>query len=298
MNSIRDFSMDNSAIITVASWEERFILGLDSVIEREKPKKLLMYYLDQYQEWSQSNRGRAKEICKSRGVVLEEHMLKWADPVGNWRSVREHVAGLAVAGVTVDLSTMPREVIWYVLWLCEWKRYRIKYVYHRPKSYNADWLSRDPGRPRLVVKMSGISLLGARTVLLVLAGFDPERTGQLIQFFEPVTTYLGLQQGDGDAQNDARMDAHAGQFVSQPGIETFQLNAYGPDWGEAAIITKLKPYLESHNVLVTSLGPKMSALALYRVQRAHPQVGLVYAPSREYNRNYSSGLDQAYEGEL
>jgi len=46
------------------------------------------------------------------------------------------------------------------------------------------WLSRDPGKPRFVFKMSGLTKLGQPTALVILTGFDVQRTEQLIRFFE------------------------------------------------------------------------------------------------------------------
>ena len=71
-----------------------------------------------------------------------------------------------------------------------------------------------------------------------------------------------------------------------------------PDHGQAVILEQIRPYLDSHNIVMSSLGPKLSAVALYRIQREHPQIGLAYAPSREFNKDYSSGISDAITGIL
>lgn len=121
---------------------------------------------------------------------------------------------------------------------------------------------------------------------------------QLRTFFEPSHTLLGLQLVDGDSANGERMNEHRERFGREKDVEIFELDAYGSDNGEASILKQMKGFVDSHNVVMSSLGPKLSALALYRIQRAHPAVGLAYAPSREFNRGYSSGLAQSFEGEL
>jgi hypothetical protein len=59
---------------------------------------------------------------------------------------------------------MPRENIWTLFfWLLDMQKARTQYVYHRALGYG-DWLSRDPQRPRLVYKLSGLARLSDRRV--------------------------------------------------------------------------------------------------------------------------------------
>jgi len=293
--------MDASEIlITCASWEERFILGIQRDLDTYKPSAVLMFHLDQYEEWSADSRMSASAICAERGVKLFQRRLNWDQPASNWRTMREWLLSSEISGrnVVVDVTTMPRDVIWSVLWLLEFGGASIRYVYHRPNAYNRDWLSRDPGRPRLAYKMGGVARLGARTALVIIAGFDRDRTGQLIQHFEPSATLIGLQVGDGDTQNDDRMRAHA-EYVRQfRSTITFELDAYKGDHGQISIAKAVSEYATTHNIIVSSLGPKLSAISLYRLSRQHPDFGLAYTPSREYNRQYSSGLRESYSGTL
>jgi hypothetical protein len=56
--------------------------------------------------------------------------------------------------------------------------------------------------------------------------------------------------------------------------------------------------LSDYNVVGTSLGPKVSALALYQLARKYKEIALAYAPSREFNPQYSSGIGEMLEGVL
>ena len=49
---------------------------------------------------------------------------------------------------------------------------------------------------------------------------------------------------------------------------------------------------------MTSLGPKLSAIALYLLHRKYAGTSLVYAPSNEFNKDYSNGLGEAVTGML
>jgi hypothetical protein len=82
------------------------------------------------------------------------------------------------------------------------------------------------------------------------------------------------------------------------GIAPFDVDAYGDDCGQAKIESVLGEYPTQTNVVMSTLGPKPSAVALYRIHKKWPQIALCYAPSREYNRTYSSGLGGSIQGRV
>ena len=96
-------------------------------------------------------------------------------------------------GILIDISTMPREIIWYALWMVEQKTKSARYVYHSPKKYGTDWLSKDPRAPRFVYKLSGVALPSAKTALIVTVGYDPPRVRRLLNWCEPARSMVGVQ---------------------------------------------------------------------------------------------------------
>jgi hypothetical protein len=285
--------------ITFASWEDRFAEGSQRILQEHTPQKVLMYFFDTYAGMSRENREKVFELCKVSQVKLLEYELQVIDPATSWKTLRDTVLENVPekSEIIVDFSTMPREVIWTVFWLLDLRQATIHYVYHRPQDYG-DWLSRDPQRPRLVYKMSGLSKLGARTALIVLPGYDLDRVEQLISFFEPAVTLLGLQEQTWDEKSTERTKRHVERFASDSTVTKFSVNAFAEDCGQAVVEAQVKPYLDTHNVIMSSLGPKLSAVSLYRLHRRYPETGLAYAPSREFNREYSIGIGEAIKGTI
>ncbi|MDE0105244.1 MAG: hypothetical protein OXN89_22945 [Bryobacterales bacterium] len=169
-----------------------------------------------------------------------------------------------------------------------------------PRSYGA-WLSRDPKTPRLALKLSGQMRFGAKTVLCVLTGFDRERTHQLIRTFDPSVVLLGVQTGS-QFGNRERNSGSFGESerLRKEGykVNCFPVDAYSDDHGFGAIAREIQTYAENENILMASLGPKLSSVALYRVQRRYLRTGLVYTPSGEYNSDYSRGIGKTITGEM
>lgn len=287
-------------LITFASWEERFALGFEKNLATYKPREVLLYYLDGYADWTDAAREAAAAECKTANMRFTQLKLSVDDAAQNWKSIGKTIDATVgqESRVAVDMTTMPREYIWMILWFLDRDARNVSYVYHCAQQHAGDWLSRDPQRPRLVFKMSGTARLGAKTLLVVLAGFDPERTAQLMGFFEPTVTLLGLQETSPDPDNERRMKEHAERFGSDASVELFKLDAYGKDHGQTAIETILASRRDTHNVVMSSLGPKPTAIALYRIQRANRDYALAYAPSNEFNREYSSGIGESVAGDL
>ena len=254
---------------------------------------LLMFYYAEYEDMTEENRNEAKRRCKERNISFEQVRISFGDPIGTWRAINDTVSQRPGVEAIVDCTTMPRDTLWICLQLLRQQNAVVQYAYHLPNSYDPSWLSREPGRPRLVYGLSGIASIGRPTCLVIATGFDPERTRQLIWHYEPRVILLGFQSGqqfNNDIQNVARhRDTLTGEYREFTVIE-FELDAYSHDHGEANIATEVTRFTETHNIVMTSLGPKLSAIAMFALHVRVPEIGLVYAPSHEFNENYSSGI--------
>lgn len=292
----------SECIITFGSWEDRFRLGFREIVAGTQPNQSLLYYFEESSALTEQNRADARKKCDEAQIECVERKLSVVSPAANWQTIRDDLRSRIGPGkrVTVDLTTMPREIIWSVFWMLDLLECSIHYTYFRPRGYG-DWLSREPQRPRLIYKLSGITRLKARTALVILAGYDLDRTKQLIDFFEPEITLLGLQVFDKDPKNDDKMrkqQAQAERCARDRRVECFPVDAYASDCGQEVVRPRITPYLESHNLILSSLGPKLSAVSLYRLHRAHRTTALAYAPSQEFNLDYSHGIGDGVFGSL
>ena len=146
---------------------------------------------------------------------------------------------------------MPRDIIWQVFAFGEHMKCSLKYVYHRPGDYNKEWLSRDPERPRLVYRLSGEAEFGRPTTLIILTGYDVRRTEQLIRFYEPKTTLLGIQTGSQFGNQAQNIDVHLSLISPESGVAQFDIDAYSEDRGKAVIEEQLVPHLIDANVVIS-----------------------------------------------
>lgn len=287
-------------LITVASWEQRFLLGTLATLEKHSTiSKMDMFYYRDYSLWSKYNRDKVEEICKDKNILLTTHELSFDDPVLNWRTLELVVnESYEQLGPLVDITTMPRDTIWSIFYFLQERVKYASYVYYKPETYNKDWLSRDPGRPRLAFRMSGIASLGDPTLLLIATGFDVERTEQLINYFEPKKIILCIQQGNQFENIKLNLQRHEQIRSIHNDVITLEVDSYSEDHGYGIYESALREHSLGFNVVLSSLGPKTSSIALYRLAMLNPEMALVYAPSNQFNLDYSLGLGEASEGTL
>ena len=291
----------NSLLIAFSSWEDRFRIGFERDLERTKVGRALVFFFDDYASKTHGNRIIVARHSKDRGIQHDEVQLKdIGHAAENWKDTLGAVEEAAASSdcTWVDITSMPREILWYIFWILEQQRVSVKYLYHSPKTYGDAWLSREPHSPRLVFKLSGVSYPSAKTALLVTVGFDLQRVKRLINWCEPSKLMVGVQSGSYFERNDSEMRNSAEALRKEYDCEIFDIDAYSSDHGLAAIEGALSAMDEPYNLLMSSLGPKLTAVTLYRLQRAHSNMGLVYAPARQYSPDYSRGIDQCYEGAL
>jgi hypothetical protein len=296
--------MENSRIlITVASWEDRFIDGLKLNMNEYIPNTIYMPYFKGYASWTEENRLKAKALADKMNVELCSFELDFETPHTNWKDLE---AKLNIAkskdlktGALIDISTMPRDIIYFVLYFLELQNIPTSYIYYIPKEYPTDWLSRNPRKPRLIYKLSGQSALGQPTALLCVAGYDKQRLYNLYNHFEPKQLFLGLQEGGSfkDTNMDSNQD-YFEYFANRKNCTTFQFNAYDAEKSYPIIESYIRQNKDDYNIVLSSLGPKPTAIYMYMLARQYPQVALSYISAKEYNRNYSSGISEKVEGKM
>ena len=285
-------------IITVASWEPRFILGMERTLKQYSSSRLLVYFVSEYEERTQEARTRLSGLADQRQIRLEEQDISFRYPERTWRRLEEHLGPNSDAGrrILMDLTTMPREVIWSALFWLEASSAEVRYVYNQPVAYGTSWLTKNPDNPRLVFKLSGELKLGCPTALVAVTGFDADRFFQAIDFYEPVRVLLARQEG---TQYDNTNRNIGAPFTSGSVLyDQIAIDAFSGDHGYTTLRNSVAKLARHHNVILCSFGPKPSGIALFRLQREYPQTALAYIRCKEYNLDYSTGLGNVIEGTL
>jgi hypothetical protein len=286
-------------LVCVAGWEERFVEGVKTDINDFMVGSLIMWRFEEFNSQTNPHVTEVLNHAWFHDIEAEERVLR-RQPQAVWLGLREVYADPKWSNkrVLLDITTMPREVIWWTLAFLRDASCSVDYVYYHPKAYATDWLTRDTALPRLVYQHSGVAKLGKPTALLLLNGFDNERAAQLIQFFEPSMLIVGTQAGK-QFDNESKNLEQAQMFHrTMKNVLMFEVDAFSTDAGYRAIESSLYSVMDSYNVVAASLGPKTSAIALFRLISKYPALALAYAPSRQFNPAYSTGVGERLSGHV
>ncbi|MES2661172.1 MAG: hypothetical protein V4689_21305 [Verrucomicrobiota bacterium] len=282
-------------LVTNASWEPRYSLGVERLVKEGEFSKVVSLFCTEFDDRTHEERFQVRSVCSDSSVKFLEFGYPLFDSMEAWRRVSLTLVNeMDGAEVVIDISTMPRFLIWTILSLVKLQRDVVKseVIYHKPGSYCGNWVSRDPMEPFLVPRFAGLTKLGAPTALLVVSGFDTERISHLISVFEPTEVLVGIQNGK-QFQNEDRNQKVTKELLQEiPEADVFEIDSYQDDCGFGALEAAVAKVVLTHNVVATSLGPKPSALGLMKLNEVHEGIGLVYTPSREYNQDYSEGLGE------
>jgi hypothetical protein len=288
------------SIIAVAGWEGRFVVGVEKDVETYAPSELVVIVFQEYVGDTHSNRLQIEQLAARKGIHYAELRVQRKFPAKVWQQLQERFStpDWASKRVLVDITTMPREVIWWSFRTLQAAGSTVSYIYYRPGRYASEWVTRDTERPRLVYQSSGVSEFGRDTCLLIVSGFDIDRAAQMIQLFEPASVLIGLQAGTQFDNQTKNIERHRAALARSPYITYFDIDAYSPDHGLASMEAATAAPRKQYNMVAASLGPKLSAVALYHLHCKDTNLALAYAPSRQFNLGYSAGLGDPVTGIL
>lgn len=283
-----------NTLMLYPSWEERSLLGFEKDVESSVFDRVILFENARPINSDKITPIKTGIIRKCDDISLKyETITLDFDSSSSWSVLKNLVATVAVEDtITLDISTMSRNLIWTLLFFIKERVAGVDVIYHQPLEYSNEWLSRDAGLPRLLFKHSGIVSIEKQTLLVIVTGFDIERTKQLVYFYNPSKVILLIQrQNRLDDVNRNTFELHSDECRKiglKPEVEA--IDCYDDDWGYSVIEKVVSAYLSNYNIIVSSLGPKLSAVSVYKAYLRHPEIALTYIPCKEYNVNYCEGI--------
>lgn len=281
--------MNSKILITSLGWEPRFLAGIEDILLSYIPDHIVIFQpLTFFSDVTRCSKAVLSSKLSDLGVGHNYFEFGSDDHVGIWNVALNALANVSSeAEVVLDITTMPRYLIWACLHSLERNKLKFTCVYYPPESYG-EWLSADTGKPQMVFRHSGIAYPDLPTSLILFSGFDLGRAQHFVDFFEPRKIVLITQGGD-QLGNNSRC---VSQLSGGAEIQVEKLDAYSDPIELRDNMHKLISVdLEDFNIVATSVGPRPSIIALYLLNRSEPSVGLVHANAHQYNKDYSFGID-------
>ena len=296
-NELLTSKENKKTLISVLGWEDRFYKGIEYDFSTYNVDHLLLlvyqdyFNRDNFKLIMKSNLDKISEICESSNITLKLINLNYSDEIENYNKIgilKDEISYLNTKDILIDITTIPREVIWNILSFSLSMSTSVELIYHKPKDYDS-WLCKNFEKPLLQMGHSGISKFGIQTALIVITGFEAERTKQLINHFEPDVVFLCVQTGQQFENTKRNIESHK-TFYTPNLIEFREMDSYNIKLG-AEILNNIVSKLDNYNIIIASQGPKTSSVIAYNVFLNYSNIGLAYVPSKDININYSKGID-------
>lgn len=202
--------------------------------------------------------------------------------------------GKASLNIIIDVTTFTREILLILFKAINREQYisksHIRLVYTPAENYPCDWLTKGVRYIRSIFGYSGMILPSKKLMLVILNGFENERTEEIINSFEPNAILLGKPSCE-DSIND-KLNARGNEkfeYVKQRHIsiiqEEFEFSCIEVDKTVTVLEKLVKKYEEDYNIILSPLNNKISTIAVALVALKNENIQVCYASANQYNIN-------------
>lgn len=283
--------------ITCVSFEPRTEAVVNSLSEDYESRKGIIYVNEELLSGSES-----EQINRYLSSV-EDQLMNYCGDVeiarGSWLNVADQLAALKekLAGcediqrVSVDSTTFNREALLIALNLIYTNNSPdfTRVFYTSPRSHG-DWLSKGHLDTRNILGFSGLQKSTRPTLLVVLSGFETNRTMRIIEEYEPSKVLLGIGDPPTDDSFLDRNQQEQDLVLGRQETEEFRFPTDDIQACSELLIQTLEEYTEEWNIVIAPMSTKLSTISAWLAARHHMEAQLTYSLPAEYNiRNYSEG---------
>lgn len=296
---------DYDVFICSTSFENR-CLQIANYLDIEQFNTILVcHFNDNYPE-SNANLSIFQQKFGSKCKVLS---LEKDSPLYNYDQIYDHLSKISFKRVLLDISTFTREMFLIIIKLFNQELFRDKIltlVYNPSDKYSNVpkddidnlWLSKGVKEIRTVIGYAGDLSPIKDTLLIVLVGFEAERSQVLIDNFEAENLYIGKAPKEESANAEIANinDINFQKLLrNNPHAHTFEFSCKDLNFSIEKINAIIEPNLESYNIIISPMCNKLSTLAAAAVTYKHSEVQICYASANLYNTiAYSNPINCVY----
>ncbi|MEF9477164.1 hypothetical protein OWR28_04930 [Chryseobacterium sp. 1B4] len=286
--------------IGAVSFEERFFSFIDN-IDSSQFSTIWFTYNENEKEFYSENLSKAKNISSE---LIE---FSTDDSLVTGKNLLEKFSNLeSNINILIDISTFTHEgllILIKFISLFKLKFRNIYSVYVGAKSYSVNeqddnkWLSKGTKTIRSVLGYPGVMNPSQKNHLLILFGFEIERTERVIEEFEFEKVSIGVgpeKDSISSTHYDLNRKRHIDLLNKYNIAETFEISLTDP-FQAATVITEQISKYPNFNIVITPLSNKMSTLAVALVALKNPKIQIAYVRPHEYNfQGYSEAADECF----
>ncbi len=208
-----------------------------------------------------------------------------------------------VGSVFLDITTFTRENLQILLRMMRETRSGIHQLiigYNAAATYrSADtvWLTRGYGSVRSVLGYPGALAPSRGEHLIVMAGFEVERSLRLIKAYEPALLSVGHctpASAMGEEIHRTNVSLHSQISRTTKGVRNFTFSCSNPLATRDELLA-LRDEATDYNTVIAAMNNKLSAVGAALAAMLNTSIQLCYLPAVEYNQqSYSTPSEDCY----
>lgn len=298
--------------ISSASFEDRCFVTAN-LAKDFKPKKSVFFY----------NKNEADIIIinseKLTAAISHSYRisLNSDSPVYNYVKllffVNNELKNFQLPNILIDITTFTHETLLVLLRILEIKKHLLgnifmSYVGASEYSFNTQnddekWLSKGIKDIRTIIGYSGFTVPTKKNHLIVLFGFESERTQKIIEQYEYDFISLGFANIDESIQNNHQKincERHSNLLKENPKANKFNFSLVDPYQTEKDILNYLSlEKFRDLNTVIAPLNNKISTIGAGLAAIKNQNIQLSYAKPNIYNtEGYSKPNFDIYMHEI
>jgi hypothetical protein len=296
---------NSDILFCCASFEPRSTAVLKNLSDEFRAKTGVIYYNKELQSHAPERLSDNLEYLEDRMSCFCDEILLIEGSINNpITQLNELRRSLTLAeshsdnidSITVDVTTFNRESLLTLLNLIKswYPTAELDILYVSPSTYG-DWLSRGHKTIRNVLGFTGSHTSDQSTALVVLSGFETDRTYKVIEEIEPAVVHLGF--GDTPTQQKFLERNKHRQEMVQSRQDTFRFNFAADDIDRCrkVVQNKVEENHDDYNIILAPMSTKLSTIGCWKAAQEYPRSQVIYALPGEYNYDgYSEGSKHIY----
>ncbi|MCB0356835.1 MAG: hypothetical protein KDD40_07500 [Bdellovibrionales bacterium] len=292
-----------------SSFEERCFV-IPKEIRKLKPKSTLVFYNGDFNDSIKTNAEILKSLfagtCEKIELSLRDSTFTYTSI---YTSLKYSFSNGKIQNILIDVTTFTHEmllILMKVISLLRKKNQSITFLYNAASNYSINesepeekWLTKGVLYTRSVIGYPGITDLSLEDHLVIIFGFERDRTKRIIEDFNysRITLAFG-QEKDSVSKghyliNKARHQAFVDEFSNIDKLEVSLIDPYETKRQLIDYVTDL-----NQNIVIMPMNTKLSTIGVGLAALEIPKIQIYYSLAARYNTlGYSEPSETVYKSE-
>jgi len=296
LTRMNEFGSDD-LFVCCASFEDRCISGVSRFASSFRVRYSVIFVIEEpfYSKEVDSNLTKLQKLLgryTAEGVYIircqRDNPSEAINQLKNiWHRIKPKDS--EDSSITLDISGFTKIYLLQLLYyFVAEQNLGIPRIIHTTQSYAPTKLTRGVEQITTVANFFGSVSLEKQTLLVLLLGFESDRSQSVWKHFNPARTVALISNPPRDGQMDYLEYAQKSNafLLAQPGVEICDMPPDDP-YGVRSVLEKIyRDVRENYNVVIGPFGTKPQTVGVFLFCLEHPKVQVVYSYPTSYTRSY------------